>query len=95
MSDYENANWVNDWTLRMEEKYGPWVAIVDGSETSGNAMVYAYSWAFALCREQYGPEPGDWPDGPAAADIVRAQQWEAGEWPEWAVKPEEEVLIDD
>jgi len=74
-----NVNYVLDWTLRMATKYGGIVRDTEGK---------IYDWGQALARECYGP---NWvrvvPEAPTRSDILRATQWEGGDWPDWVEKP--------
>lgn len=75
-----NTKWVDAWVTRMGNYFGHTVLAVTGQK---------YDWGQALAREQYGEGwPTQTPDCPANEDVARAREWEAGEWPEWAVNPE-------
>jgi len=82
------VKWIMRWIERMSAAYGGVVYIAEGYGEPGESWV-GYDWGQALCREMYGPRYADWPDEPETLDIERAQQWEAGDWPEWAEQPEE------
>ena len=73
------TQWVIGWVERMSAKHGG--TVIDA--TSGKAL----DWGQALCREFYGP---DWAklveDDPTAAEVVRAQAWENGDWPDWVAR---------
>jgi hypothetical protein len=80
MTDIEWDKWITeyicDWVRRMALTYGGIVKGEDGK---------TYDWGQALCREQYGDDPKDWPDIPSYLDLLRAKKWEGGEWPEWVL----------
>ncbi|RPI49301.1 MAG: hypothetical protein EHM49_10120 [Deltaproteobacteria bacterium] len=69
------TDWVIDWIYRMSKAYGGIVHSKEGK---------TYDWGQALCRECYG---SDWiklvGENPTPSDVIRAQEWEAGNWPEW------------
>ena len=81
---------VIDWVVRMGRKFGGTVWERGGKD---------WDWGQALCRDVYGP---DWSksaafkadDGlsvPPPALVEAARRWEAGQWPTWAHKPEEDA----
>jgi hypothetical protein len=73
-----NAKWIIGWINRMSETHGSIV-----TDLLGNT----YDWGQALCRECYGE---DWENiqvsNPPDNDLLRAQDWEDGLWPEWCKK---------
>lgn len=74
-----NAWAICDWTEFMAVTYGGIVKDQAG---------HVYDWGQALAREQYGP---DWlnkvPDSPTDEDVLRAQTWKEGDWPDWVASP--------
>lgn len=73
----EYVPFVLAWINRMTKRYGPIVRDKEGPNLD---------WGQALCRQVYGL---DWNrligdiDGPTLDDVHAAQEWEAGEIPEW------------
>jgi len=69
------------WIERMAYRYGPVVTDRNGVR---------YDWGQALAREVYGP---GWMQmdlvAPGADDMDTAWAWERGEWPDWAVLPDD------
>ena len=74
-----NAWTICDWTEFMAVTYGGIVRDQAG---------HVYDWGQALAREQYGL---DWldkvPDSPTDEDVLRAQAWKKGDWPDWITSP--------
>ena len=84
-----NVEWFWGWVRRMGAACGGSVFPKRGYAASRTAYHFGYDWGQALCREQYGVDNSLWPDEPTDEDVARAKAWEEGDWPKWAVKPEE------
>jgi len=91
MTEYSpNTTWVSAWINRMAEAHGGTVSVHPDFDASDVVRSFGYDWGQALCREQYGADPSTWPADPADDDIARARRWENGDWPEWAIRPEDD-----
>lgn len=71
-----------NWAARMAHRYGRTV------DWAGSPL----SWTAALACDCYGPNPDNWPENVTRAMARRAQEWDDGDWPAWATKPEGRIV---
>lgn len=77
---------ITSWVSRMQAGNSGWVY--------DNETGKRWDWGQALCREMYGPDWNDdegykeegCQDMPNQSTINRAERWESGDWPDWAVE---------